>query len=47
MLQLENQKYPYCNLRQNENLLLAACSRSLAELDKIAYFDISCYDSHR
>lgn len=27
MLQLENQKYPYCNLRQNENLLLAACSQ--------------------
>ena len=24
MLQLENQKYPYCNLRQNENLQLAA-----------------------
>ena len=24
---LENQKYPYCNLRQNENLLLAACSQ--------------------
>ena len=27
MLQLENQKYPYCNLQQNENLLLAACSQ--------------------
>ena len=27
MLQLENQKYPYYNLRQNENLLLAACSQ--------------------
>jgi len=29
MLQLENQKYPYCNLRQNKNLLLAACSQLL------------------
>ena len=27
MLQLENQKYPYYNLRQNENLLLADSSQ--------------------